>query len=687
MNEHIDELRLREALEVLKDPDQLFEIRVLMKQPRKKTLSGYFRSVDTAVDAIKDLHLIGESYFITLNTIKDACYDRIQHDRFVESPENTTNDAEITTYNWLLVDLDPVRETGVSSSADELAAAIGLGRRVFVFLKQNGFSDPVIGMSGNGVHLLYRVALHANDENETLVKRVLQALSLIFSDEKVQVDTANFNPSRICKLYGTLAQKGTGTETRPHRMSYIKYVPPKVEVTGRAQLQGVADMLPKEEKPQRYNSYAPKRFDIIGWMHEHGLKYTEKQSGDYTKYVLDECPFNSQHRAPDSMITVGGSGAIGFKCLHNSCQGKTWKDVRLLFEPDAYDRTDTDARIEAGYKAHKAYNRDRQINYEPLTEEQPDNPMFLTAMDILNMPQEEDGYIPSGIEGIDNRLGGLHKGALSLVSGLRGGSKSTILSMIALSAVNNGFNTIYYSGELTSKNLLSWIIRQAAGKWNTRPADKIENKYYVPMETQKKIARWFDGRLVIYNNDYGNDFQKLYCQLEQKIAEQKTDLILIDNLMALDIRSLNLASIYEAQKEFVLSLKELAKKTRTHIMFVAHPRKAVGFLRLDDVSGTSDLTNLVDDAFIVHRNNNDFKRLTKEMFRWTDDNMAYSGTNVIEIAKDREEGTQDVFIPMWYEKQTKRLLNSAAEVFHYGWEPDKTPDGFTGVDPDEPIPF
>ena len=44
-----------------------------------------------------------------------------------------------------------------------------------------------------------------NDENKQLVKDCLAVLSLFFSDDKVDIDTANFNPARVCKLYGTLA--------------------------------------------------------------------------------------------------------------------------------------------------------------------------------------------------------------------------------------------------------------------------------------------------------------------------------------------------------------------------------------------------------------------------------------------------------------------------------------------------
>ena len=59
------------------------------------------------------------------------------------------------------------------------------------------------------------------------------------------------------------------------------------------------------------------------------------------------------------------------------------------------------------------------------------------------------------------------------------------------------------------------------------------------------------------------------------------------------------------------------------------------------------------------------------MFKWKEDNPIYQATNVIEIAKDRDFGHQDVFIPLWYEPETKRLKNCETEAVHYGWEKPK----------------
>ena len=112
----------------------------------------------------------------------------------------------------------------------------------------------------------------------------------------------------------------------------------------------------------------------------------------------------------------------------------------------------------------------------------------------------------------------------------------------------------------------------------------------------------------------------------------------------------------------------LAKELNIHIHFVCHPRKATSFLRKEDIAGTGDLTNIADNVYIMHRVNQDFKVRTKEMFKWRDDNEIYQYTNVIEICKNREFGWQDMMIGMYFEVESKRLLNTPNEEKKYGWE-------------------
>ena len=257
-----------------------------------------------------------------------------------------------------------------------------------------------------------------------------------------------------------------------------------------------------------------------------------------------------------------------------------------------------------------------------------------------------------------------------------------------MNAVNNNQTVIVYSGELSDQNFAKWYFLQAAGKSKVVASKMFENAYYVPKNIKEKISDWTGEKLWLYNNKYGNDFNMISKVLVEKIKERQADLVILDNLMALNLEMYD-KDKYEAQTKFVQSLKNIANLCNVHIIFVAHPRKAMGFLRLDDISGSGNITNYVDNAFIVHRRNEDFKRLGKQMFGWKDDHylMQANVTNVVEICKDRNNGNQDVFIPLYYEPETKRLKNTPVENVIYGWNTDA--DGFTELDGDEleKIPF
>lgn len=648
----IDETEVRKTIALMKPDNELYEIRIMQG---KKIYSGYFKGAEQLIKELDQYRGDNAAVYMTLNHPKEACYDRKQHEALIFDAKATTSDNDIDRYEWLMVDLDPKRPTDTSSSDAELKIAKGMANKIYTYLNDMGFEKPLIAESGNGCHLMYRIDLGV-EEGREIAENCLKALDLLFSIPEVEVDRKNFNQSRICKLYGTYARKGSSTADRPHRMSKIVSNYP-IKVTDRKYLEKLCKTLPaKSDAPQKYNGYAPKEFDLDSWLDKHLIRYEKVSASDYTKYILEQCPFDSNHKGKDACLIKGSNGAIGFHCFHNSCSGHTWQDFRLMYEPDAYDKKNQDWNK----KAYETHNRD-----VPKIVPKEGKPVFYTASEILVLPKPEETFIKTGITEIDRRTRGLKKTFVSVVTGLRGAAKSTFLSGITLNAVDSKNNVAVYSGELSEKNFMRWMDLQAAGKGYVEPS-KYEGYYNVPIRTQQQIAGWLEGHFWLYNNGYGNRYESVEEQLIKKIDESKLDLVILDNLMAFDIRGLS-QDKFDAQTQFILRLQDIAKSKNVHIMFVAHPRKAMGFLRLDDISGTGDLGNAVDNAFIVHRVNNDFIRLTSQMFGWREDNPIYSATNVVEIAKDRDGGTQDVFVPLWYEPETKRLKNSPAESIVYGW--------------------
>lgn len=662
-DELINQIELKKAISLLKPDGKLFEVRLIGKN---SPLSGYFKDTDSLLNAFDTVDFRNVNAYITLNRLNDALYSREQANRFLKA-RSTTQDTEVECYEWLFIDVDPVRPTGISSTNEELKKAAELAQQIYVYLKGLGFEEPVKAFSGNGYHLLYSIQLLNNEDNKKLIERCLKALSLLFSNDDIKIDTVNHNPSRICKLYGTMAQKGSNTNDRPFRMARIDGDIGEIKPTRKIYLEKLAEVIPVETiKPAKYNNYSPGEFDIESWMNDKGIDYKTKVDFDSTKYILNNCPFDHNHKAPDSMIFKMPNGAIGFKCLHNSCANKKWQDVRMMYEPNAYEKANEsfDKAIEEGWKRHNRDKKKIEINVD-------NGNIWETITDIQNKPTPDNEYIKTHIDVIDKKLHGLMKGGLSIWSGLRASAKSTILSQIALSAIDDNHNVLFYSGELTDKRFARWLVQQAAGKQYVKEYEKEESKYwFVPDDVQRKIASWIGNKLYVYNNSYGSEYSRLINEIENKIQLVKPDLIVLDNLMTIGLSDIS-TNEYQAQTTLMLKLHELAEKYNCHIGLVAHPRKTTTFLRLIDIAGSGNIGNMVDSAFIVHRVNHDFKKGFIDEFckKGTneEDVLLFNGTNVIEIAKDREEGIQDEFIPLWYENESRRLKNNQTEIMKFKW--------------------
>ena len=199
-------------------------------------------------------------------------------------------------------------------------------------LAGQGWPEPVFADSGNGAHLLYRLDLPNNAETTDLLKRCLKALSARYSTDDVAVDETTFNASRIFKAYGTTSRKGDDTAERPHRSSRILEAPGDPAVVPHELLEGLAGEVPADTASQaRVYTMPPRpgasRFDLDGFLTKHGIRFRAAQSYQGgRKLILEECPWDPTHRAPDAAVFEAADGRLGFRCLHNSCRNLSWRD-------------------------------------------------------------------------------------------------------------------------------------------------------------------------------------------------------------------------------------------------------------------------------------------------------------------------------------------------------------------------
>jgi hypothetical protein len=205
---------------------------------------------------------------------------------FEARAEHRAIDTNIIVLRYLLVDFDVVLPAGISSTDDEHACALPWAADVRDFLIGQGWPTPVSADSGNGAHLIVRLADFENTgPNVALLQNVLQTLDQLFSNDAVKIDLTTFNPARLTKVYGTIVRKGSSTPDRPHRLSRLLETPAGYHehpVT-LAQLQAFVQEYFTEPEPETASpTNSPKQasnyrtLDLDSLLQARGVQYTKR---------------------------------------------------------------------------------------------------------------------------------------------------------------------------------------------------------------------------------------------------------------------------------------------------------------------------------------------------------------------------------------------------------------------------
>ena len=686
---------IKKTLDVFRTDNGLLEIRIFSTVNKSEIYSGIFDNDDALISEINKFDKEYYNIYFVFNELKDAVNGLPQLNKMVRGAK-TISDRDIKFRRWLLFDFDPIREGDVhdiASNNEEFENSKETARRARRFLLERGFKQPVVCFSGNGTHLLCRIDdIPCTDEMDDVCKNVLKYVAMQFTDEKVDCDIKVSNRARLTKFYSSVSRKGGNTKERPHRKSEIVVIPPVIEKTPIEALKRLSDAFLSSQAtdvPQQQNNWNTGQktpFDIDSFLSSHGLevlKETRSFDGG-RKIILKQCPFDPSH-GKDSAIFVAPNGAITFTCFHASCSSHNWKELRLKYDPHAYDKKDYEQHLYQAYPPIRQYPQKPKYTIKDESEELGKKWLSLSGIKKIDLSSIES--MKTGYKELDQSIVGLNAGEVSILSGGNGSGKSSWINNLMLNVINQGYKVALWSGELPPAILKTWIQMCAAGKEYLRPSTKTLGQYYVPNDIAQKIDVWLDGKFYLYNNEYSNKWEQIFNDMNE-LLNIGVKLYILDNLFSLDV------DIFEGDKnnkhkELILEICRFAKTNGVHLLLVAHPRKSIGFLRKTDISGTADLTNAVDNVFICHRVNNDFFRAGKEFFG-EGTIMKYQGFgNVIEVAKNRLYGAVDVMCGMHYEIESRRFKNSIDETVRYGWIGDTSTslpdDAIENTDPNKPF--
>jgi len=411
-----DAEKIHSALEKIAVPGKVYELRALKvphKGGRRRTFAGFFSDMGKMSKAAAALSDAGASgVYFTPNPVQAALLERSPNKLSPAQRGLLTTDRDIEEIRWLLVDIDPARPANVSSAQPEKLASKALAYKIRKYLSDMGWPDPIVGDSGNGYHLLYRIS---GVTSET-VSNLLDVLAFIFDTKETKVDQAVYNPSRIWKLYGTAARKGEHNDLRPWRMSDLVESPEVVEEVSQQQLQALLDLLPeKEEEGMSGGSKA--RLEL--WLSRNfpSLGDAESWHNQGKRWVFPVCPWDTDHTDRSAYVVQFHNGAVVAGCLHKSCkgherndQGKSlgWKHLQDV----------------AGEKFEASTTNDTHVPLAPSSVDAPNltdlgNAKRLVRAfqhEILFCPNHGTWYLYDGIRWLRDLDGGIQRRAKTAVS-------------------------------------------------------------------------------------------------------------------------------------------------------------------------------------------------------------------------------------------------------------------------------
>jgi hypothetical protein len=341
------------------------EIRAIAEQPVKMICSGYFDPTNrtSLVEQIRpaydgprakipygDSPRIGEAnFYFSMQPVKSDLLARSAYE--LTRQKHTTSDSDIVCYSLFAVDVDPVRPSGVSATDSEKAEAREVANKICQWFKAKGI-DFFTADSGNGYHILiptipYEDVATASANAHTL----LDLLHQKFSTDKATVDRTIYNPSRILKLYGTFAMKGSNLLVRPHRFARLSLgnIPKEDvdlfdilanELSGFQKAEGTGKAKPAPKAKTAHSSFASgdswnaeiSCAVLQGLLDRAELLYRVKKKHGDVFYEFKDCP---HHDDPDGdkyecCAIVRSDGSFAAKCQHDADAG--WQDFKPFIQ-------------------------------------------------------------------------------------------------------------------------------------------------------------------------------------------------------------------------------------------------------------------------------------------------------------------------------------------------------------------
>lgn len=280
---------------------------------------------------------------------------------------------------------------------------------------------------------------------------------------------------------------------------------------------------------------------------------------------------------------------------------------------------------------------------------------ILDVADVKRKDYRNRQAIPTGFKSLDKALGGFSPGELVVWTGYTGGGKSTFISNILSTTIEN-HKSFIYSGELPSEDLKETMDLQILGRDHIKSISCPVKGEPIPTadpELFEDLDNYYREKAFLFDSgDYATDKDVLKA-MEYMSKRENCKIFVIDNLMVVPLT--DSGDQLEKTGKFISRLKAFARNQNVTVHLVAHPRKPAGDQnRMDvySVAGTSNIVNLADRVIVIHRIN-DKDREQEPVLENFD--------TILTIEKDRKYGIFKHDINFRFDRTTKRFFTDPEE--------------------------
>lgn len=283
---------------------------------------------------------------------------------------------------------------------------------------------------------------------------------------------------------------------------------------------------------------------------------------------------------------------------------------------------------------------------------------------------DSDGFT-LGINEYDYYLGKFYEGSTTIITGIAGSGKSSLLSTVICQSVDQGFPCWIYSGELDNRSLRSWIKYVHAGQRGLNEYENpLKKKYYkVKGSASDAINKKYKGKIWFYKDTFEPFSNKLLQTMENMVRKKGVKTFIIDNLtvVSLDCDDKNK---YIKQEEFIRDVINFAKKWHVVCILVLHPKKmdAIRRMTLFDLQGVTASANLAHRVLSLYR----VQPKDKEGVKNRNGDYVVPPINydvILDVLKDRYGSAGNQSIGLYYDIPSRRFFTNEENLdYRYSWD-------------------